>query len=139
MASGICCLQQPNEINASTPPEYPARVQATVTFALLAVILAWSAYALLARRIYDQVDEELQDRAIAVRSMLQIEAGNVKWLNAEADPEVGAQFEHSVRYYELLDEEGRTLASSRAMSALHLPPVSSLPISVQPDHTPGKA
>jgi signal transduction histidine kinase len=106
----------------------------TVTFALLAVILAWSAYALLARRIYDQVDSELQDRAIAVRSMLQVKAGNVKWLNAEADPEVVAQFEHSVRYYELLDEEGRTLASSRAMSALHLPRVSSLPISVQPDH-----
>jgi len=106
----------------------------TVTFALLVVILAWSAYALLARRIYDQVDSELQDRGIAVRSMLQIKAGNVKWLNDEADPEVRAQFEHSMRYYELLDEEGRTLGSSRAMSALHLPPVPSLPISVQPDH-----
>lgn len=105
----------------------------TVTFALLAVILAWSAYALLTRRIYDQVDSELQDHAIAVRSMLQIKAGNVKWLNSEADPEVTAQFEQSMRYYELLDEEGRTLGASRAMSALHLPPVS-LPISVQPDH-----
>ncbi len=105
----------------------------TVTFALLAVILAWSAYALLTRRIYDQVDSELQDHAIAVRSMLQIRAGNVKWLNSEADPEVTAQFEQSMRYYELLDEEGRTLGASRAMSALHLPPVS-LPISVQPDH-----
>lgn len=105
----------------------------TVTFALLAAILAWSAYALLARRIYDQVDSELQDHAIAVRSMLQIRAGNVKWLNSEADPEVTAQFEQSMRYYELLDEEGRTLGASRAMSALHLPPVS-LPISVQPDH-----
>jgi len=105
----------------------------TVTFALLAVILAWSAYALLTRRIYDQVDSELQDRAIAVRSMLQIKAGNVKWLNSEADPEVTARFEQSMRYYELLDEEGRTLGASRAMSALHLPPVS-LPISVQPDH-----
>src|SRR6478609_1681622 len=105
----------------------------TVTFALLAVILAWSAYALLTRRIYDQVDSELQDHAIAVRSMLQIRAGNVKWLSSEADPEVTAQFEQSMRYYELLDEEGRTLGASRAMSALHLPPVS-LPISVQPDH-----
>lgn len=105
----------------------------TVTFALLAVILAWSAYALLTRRIYDQVDSELQDHAIAVRSMLQIRAGNVKWLNSEADPEVTAQFEQSMRYYELLDEEGRALGASRAMSALHLPPVS-LPISVQPDH-----
>ena len=36
----------------------------TVTFALLVVILAWGAYGLLTRRIYDQLDEELQDRAI---------------------------------------------------------------------------
>jgi signal transduction histidine kinase len=107
----------------------------TVTFALLVVILAWSAYALLERRIYGQVDEELQDRAIAVRSMLQIRAGSVKWLNAEADPEVRAQFERSMRYYELLDDEGHTLDASRAMSALHLPPSPALPLSVQPDHT----
>jgi signal transduction histidine kinase len=106
----------------------------TVTFALLVVIIAWSAYALLARRIYGQVDEELQDRAIAVRSMLQIRAGNVKWLNAEADPEVRAQFERSMRYYELLDEEGHTLDVSRAMSALHLPASPALPLSV-PDRT----
>ena len=106
----------------------------TVTFALLVVLIAWSAYALLARRIYGQVDDELQDRAIAVRSMLQIRAGNVKWLNAEADPEVRAQFERSMRYYELLDDEGRTLDASRAMSALHLP-ATELPVSAQPDHT----
>jgi signal transduction histidine kinase len=107
----------------------------TVTFALLVVILAWSAYALLERRIYGQVDGELQDRAIAVRSMLQIRAGSVKWLNAEADPEVRAQFERSMRYYELLDDDGHTLDASRAMSALHLPPSPALPLSVQPDHT----
>ncbi|HEY1936612.1 MAG TPA: ATP-binding protein [Candidatus Angelobacter sp.] len=106
----------------------------TVTFALLVVMLAWSAYALLARRIYGQVDDELQDRGIAVRSMLQIRAGNVKWLNAEADPEVRAQFERSMRYYELLDDEGHTLDASRAMSALHLPSTPDLALS-QPDHT----
>jgi signal transduction histidine kinase len=93
----------------------------TVTFALLVVLLAWSAYGLLTRRIYGQLDGELQDRAISVRSMLQIRAGSVKWLNAEADPEVRAQFERSMRYYELLDEEGRTLDASHAMAALHLP------------------
>jgi signal transduction histidine kinase len=91
----------------------------TVTFALLVVILAWGAYALLTRRIYGQLDNELQDRAIAVRSMLQIRAGSVKWLNAEADPEVRAQFERSMRYYELLDEEGHTLDASHAMATLH--------------------
>jgi signal transduction histidine kinase len=91
----------------------------TVTFALLVVMLAWGAYALLARRIYGQLDEELQDRAISVRSMLQIRAGSVKWLNAEADPEVRAQFERSMRYYELLDEEGHPLDASHAMAALH--------------------
>ena len=93
----------------------------TITFALLVVMLAWSAYVLLARHIYGQLDDELQDRAISVRSMLQIRAGSVKWLNAEADPEVRAQFERSMRYYELLDEEGHTLDASHAMSALHLP------------------
>ena len=98
----------------------------TVTFALLVVILAWGAYGLLTRRIYGQLDDELQDRAISVRSMLQIRAGSVKWLNAEADPEVRAQFERSIRYYELLDDEGRTLDISHAMAALHLPVSSAL-------------
>ncbi len=107
----------------------------TITFALLVVILAWSAYVLVARHIYGQLDDELQDRAISVRSMLQIRAGSVKWLNAEADPEVRAQFERSMRYYELLDEEGHTLDASHAMAALHLPGSSALPTSVQPDHT----
>jgi signal transduction histidine kinase len=104
----------------------------TITFALLVVILAWSAYALLTRRIYGQLDNELQDRAISVRSMLQIRAGSVKWLNAEADPEVRAQFERSIRYYELLDEEGHTLDASHAMAGLHLPASSALPSS---DHS----
>jgi signal transduction histidine kinase len=98
----------------------------TVTFALLVVILAWSAYGLLTRHIYGQLDGELQDRAISVRSMLQIRAGSVKWLNAEADPEVRAQFERSMRYYELLDDEGHTLDISHAMAALHLPVSSAL-------------
>src|SRR5579864_3464281 len=101
----------------------------TITFALLVVILAWSAYALLTRRIYSQLDDELQDRAISVRSMLLIRAGSVKWLNAEADPEVRAQFERSMRYYELLDDEGHTLDISHAMAALHLPVSSALPSS----------
>src|SRR5882757_7086174 len=104
----------------------------TGTFALLVVMLAWSAYALLELRIYGQLDEELQDRAISVRSMLLIRAGSVKWLNAEADPEVRAQFERSMRYYELLDDEGHTLDVSHAMSALHLPVSSALPSS---DHS----
>jgi signal transduction histidine kinase len=104
----------------------------TVTFALLVVILAWSAYGLLTRRIYGQLDDELQDRAISVRSMLLIRAGSVKWLNAEADPEVRAQFERSMRYYQLLDDEGHTLDVSHAMSALHLPVSSALPSS---DHS----
>jgi signal transduction histidine kinase len=107
-------------------------IKQTITFALLVVILAWSAYALLTRRIYSQLDDELQDRAISVRSMLQIRAGSVKWLNAEADPEVRAQFERSMRYYELLDDEGHTLDISHAMAALHLPGFSAVPSS---DHS----
>src|SRR6476659_630783 len=105
----------------------------TVTFALLVVILAWSAYGLLTRRIYSQLDDELQDRAISVRSMLQIRAGSVKWLNTEADPEVRAQFERSIRYYALLDDEGRTLDASRPMAQLRLPPIPA-PLSLQADH-----
>ena len=99
----------------------------TVTFALLVVVLAWSAYALLARRIYGQVDEELQDRAIAVRSMLQIRASAYPLAERKADPEVRAQFAESIRFYELLDDDGHTLEVSREMSALHLPSQPALP------------
>lgn len=93
----------------------------TLTFALLVVVLAWSAYALLARRIYGQVDDELQDRAIAVRSMLQVRGNDVRWLNEKADPEVRAQFSKSIRFYQLLDDTGKVIESSREMSELHLP------------------
>jgi two-component system, OmpR family, sensor kinase len=93
----------------------------TLTFALLVVVLAWSAYAVLARRIYGQVDEELQDRSIAVRSMLQIRGNEVHWLNDKADPEVRAQFAKSIRFYQLLDDTGKIIESSREMSELHLP------------------
>lgn len=93
----------------------------TLTFALLVIVLAWSAYALLERRIYGQVDEELQDRSIAVRSMLQIRANDVHWLNEKADPEVKAQFTKSIRFYQLLDDTGNVIASSREMSELQIP------------------
>ena len=126
-----CCRQLPNEINAFSPASTRLAFKQTITFALLVVILAWSAY-VVTRRIYGQLDDELQDRAISVRSMLQIRAGSVKWLNDEADPEVGAQFERSMRYYELLDDEGHTLDVSHAMSTLHLPVSSALPSS---DHS----
>jgi two-component system, OmpR family, sensor kinase len=93
----------------------------TVTFALLVIVLAWSAYAILARRIYGQVDAELQDRAISVRSMLQIRANDFRWLNEQADPEVRAQFAKSIRYYQLLDDKGKVLESSPEMADLQLP------------------
>jgi len=93
----------------------------TVSFALLVALLAWGAYALFAHRIYDQLDDELQDRSIAVRSMLQVRNGEVRWLNKEADREVSEQFERSIRYFDLLDEQGRKLETSSGMAALHLP------------------
>lgn len=92
----------------------------TLTFTLLVILLAWSAYAVLARRIYGKVDEELQDRSIAVRSMLQIRANDIRWLNEQADPEVREQFAKSVRFYQLLDDQGKVIESSREMAALHL-------------------
>ncbi|MGH9570918.1 MAG: hypothetical protein ACRD4F_14830, partial [Candidatus Angelobacter sp.] len=60
----------------------------TASFALLVIVLSWGAYSLLARRIYDQLDAELQDRSIAVRSMLQIRNTEVRSLDKEADAEV---------------------------------------------------
>ncbi len=93
----------------------------TTTFALLAILIAWSAYVLLARRIYDQLDAELQDRAVAVRSMLQVHGNEVRWINKEADTEVRSQFEHAIRYYELMDSNSRAVESSPEMAALNLP------------------
>jgi heavy metal sensor kinase len=93
----------------------------TLTFALLVMVLAWSAYSLLARRIYGQVDEELQDRAIAVRSMLQIRGNEIRWLNEQADPEVSTQFAKSIRYYQLLNEQGKVIETSHEMADLRLP------------------
>ncbi len=106
----------------------------TLTFALLVIVLAWSAYALLTRHIYDRVDEELQDRAIAVRSMLQIRANDVHWLNEQADPEVSAQFAKSIRYYQLLDDKGKVVEASPEMSALNLPFSSAARQALQSEH-----
>jgi two-component system OmpR family sensor kinase len=107
----------------------------TLTFALLVIILAWSAYALLARRIYGQVDEELQDRAIAVRSMLQIRGNDIRWLNEQADPEVRTQFAKSIRYYQLLDDQGKVIESSHEMADLHLPSSQAVHQAQQSGHT----
>lgn len=85
----------------------------TLSFALLVALLAWGAYAFLARRISSQFDGELQDRSIAVRTMLNIRDGQVRWLNKEADPEVRDQFERSVRFFQVLDDQGRPLESAR--------------------------
>ncbi len=93
----------------------------TVWFALLVIVLAWGAYAVLMRRVYDRLDDELQDRSIAVRSMLQIRNNEVRWLNKEADPEVRQQFEQSIRYYQLFDDRQRPLESSQQMLAIKLP------------------
>ena len=101
----------------------PARlaVKQTLTFAFLATLVAWSAYALLTRRLYDRLDDELQDRSIAVRTMLQISGNVVHWLSPQADPEVRDQFADSVRYYRLIGSQGQTLEGSHAMLNLALP------------------
>jgi signal transduction histidine kinase len=96
-------------------------IKQTLSFALLVMVLAWSAYALFAYRIYEQLDDELQDRVIAVRSMLQVRNGEVRWLNKEADREVRDQFERSIRYFDLLDDQGQVVESSRAMTSLQIP------------------
>ncbi len=93
----------------------------TFSFALLVIVLAWSAYGLLARHVYGQVDDEVQDHSIAVRSMLQVRDGRVRWLNQEADSEVREQFERAIRFYQLFDEHGRVIDSSRELSMFSLP------------------
>jgi signal transduction histidine kinase len=93
----------------------------TLSFALLVMVLAWGAYAFLARQIASTLDDELQDRAIAVRSMLQIREGQIRWLNKAADTEVRQHFEQSARYYQLLDDTGHAVETSRELSALQLP------------------
>lgn len=93
----------------------------TMWFGMLACLVAWGIYAFMERRIYNQVDEELQDGAIAVRSMLQIREGRVAWLNEQADAEVGEQFKKLVRYHQILDAEGRVLEASGEFPALQRP------------------
>lgn len=93
----------------------------TFWFALLVIAIAWSAYAVLVRRASDRLDNELQDRSIAVRSMLQVRNSEVRWLNKEADAEVRQEFAQSIRYYELCDDQRQPLESSRQMIAAKLP------------------
>ena len=90
----------------------------TLSFALLVIVLAWGAYAFLARHVFSKLDEELEDRAIAVRSMLQIRDGQVRWFSKAADSEVREHFEKSSRYYQLLDDTGKVVEASRPLQAL---------------------
>lgn len=92
----------------------------TLSFALLVIVLAWGAYAFLARHISSKLDDELEDRAIAVRSMLQIRDGQVRWASKTADLEVREHFEKSSRYYQLLDDTGRPIESSRTLAGAPL-------------------
>ena len=87
----------------------------TLSFALLVIVLAWGAYAFLARHISSKLDDELEDRTIAVRSMLQIRDGQVRWASKTADLEVREHFEKSSRYYQLLDDSGHAVETSRAL------------------------
>lgn len=89
----------------------------TLSFALLVIIFAWGAYAFLARHVFSKIDGELEDRAIAVRSMLQIRDGQVHWFSKAADSEVREHFEKSSRYYQLLDESGKVLETSQELLA----------------------
>ncbi len=93
----------------------------TLSFALLVLVVAWGAYALFASRIYTQLDDELQDRAIAVRTMLQVRNGEVRWINKDADREVREQFERNIRYFDLRNDQGQILEASHDMATLHIP------------------
>lgn len=92
----------------------------TLSFALLVMVLAWGAYAFLSRHVSSKLDGELEDRAIAIRTMLQIRDGQVRWFNKAADSEVRVHFEKSSRYYQLLDDRGRPVETSRELSVAEL-------------------
>jgi signal transduction histidine kinase len=92
----------------------------TLSFALLVIVLAWGAYAFLARHISSKLDDELEDRAIAVRSMLQIRDGQVRWASKAADLEVREHFEKSSRYYQLLGDTGHPVETSRTLADVPL-------------------
>jgi signal transduction histidine kinase len=109
-------------------------IKQTITFALLVVILAWSAYELLARRVYGEVDHQLHEQAIAVRSMLLIRGNDIRWLNEEADPEVRDQFAKSIRFYQVLDDKGKIIESSSEMADLHMPLSSAAHQALQSGH-----
>lgn len=92
----------------------------TLSFALLVIVLAWGAYAFLARHISSKLDGELEDRAIVVRSMLQIRDRQVRWGSKTADLEVREHFEKSARYYQILDDSGHAVETSRALAGVPL-------------------
>jgi two-component system OmpR family sensor kinase len=89
----------------------------TLSFALLVILFAWGAYAFLARHVFSKIDGELEDRAIAVRSMLQVRDGEVRWFNKAADSEVREHFEKASRYFQLLDDTGHVMETSKDLAA----------------------
>jgi signal transduction histidine kinase len=92
-----------------------------LSFAALVSLLAWGAYTLVSSHIYSTVDDELQDRFIAVRSVSQIHHNSVTSLKEQADPEVREQFEKSLRYYQILDLDAKVVADSDDPTAFKFP------------------
>ncbi|HWG50552.1 MAG TPA: HAMP domain-containing sensor histidine kinase [Candidatus Acidoferrales bacterium] len=89
----------------------------TLSFALLVSLFAWGAYAFLARHVLSKLDGELEDRAIAVRSMLQVRDGQARWFSKAADSEVREHFEKSSQYSQLLDDTGQVVETSKDLVA----------------------
>lgn len=104
----------------STSLRFRLAFKQTLSFALLVIVLASGAYAFLARHIFSKLDGELEDRGIAIRSMLQIRDGQVHWFNKVADSEVREHFDKASRYYQLLDESGHAVDTSADLGAAHL-------------------
>jgi len=104
----------------STSLRFRLAFKQTLSFALLVIVLAWGAYAFLARHIFSKLDGELEDRGIAIRSMLQIRDGQAHWFNKVADSEVREHFDKASRYYQLLDDNGHPIETSADLVAAHL-------------------
>lgn len=92
----------------------------TLSFALLVIFLAWGAYTFLARHVSSKLDGELEDRVIAIRAMLQIRDGQARWFSKAADSEVREHFDKASRYYQLLDDSGHAVETSRELPVAQL-------------------
>src|ERR1700760_4183517 len=126
-------------MNATTKKSISLRtrlaMRQTLIFAAAAIVLTTMAYLVVAGLQYEVVDNQLEDRTGAVRTLLQIRDGNVQFLHDLADPEVKEKFARSYQYYQLLDRNGKVISASHDAS-VELMPVTKASLRALDSHWP---